>query len=311
MLLLGTLATASYANGANPISHAVAIQGFSFYESYTGQPMDFFAYCAICTPIAVVCSVAFFFVAKCFIRPDTRMLCGIDYGILAASCGPVTKKEKWSMAIYVVCVIFWILPGLSKYVWPAAAPAFAKINNCMPPLIALFLMNFIKADGEPILEWKDAMNAVPWGTYMFIAAVMGLGSFMGNAEFGISAWVSDVLSPVFRNISPVVFLVLMVLLVNLITNFCSNTVSHAIVFAVAIPLCMTVYADSLSTLMVAAVVTSGAMNGLATAPASPNASVVFASGWVDDKAMLKWGLVCALIHVLVATGLGLAIGSGF
>lgn len=310
-VLLGTLATASFANGANPISHAVAIQGFSFFESFTGTAMDFFEYCAICTPIAIVASLLFFAMVKFVWRPNVSVLTSINYEALSASCGKMTKKEKWSVVIYIICVIFWVLPGLSKYVWPSAYPFLNKINNCIPPLVALFFMNLVKVDGEPILDWNDAVKAVSWPTFMFIAAIMGLGSFMGNADIGISAWLSDLLGPAFANVSPIMFLFIMVLLVNLITNFCSNSVSLSIVFAIAVPLAMTVYADSLSTVLVAAVVTSGAMNGLCTPPASPNAAVVYGSGWVNTKSMIKWGMAASFIHVLVATFLGLAIGSGF
>ena len=49
---------------------------------------------------------------------------------------------------------------------------------------------------------------------MFIASIMGLGSFMGNADIGIPAWMSSVLSPIFSNVSPFVFLAVMVLLAD-------------------------------------------------------------------------------------------------
>ena len=36
-LMLGTLVTGLISNSANPISHATTLQGFSFYESFTGE----------------------------------------------------------------------------------------------------------------------------------------------------------------------------------------------------------------------------------------------------------------------------------
>lgn len=51
MLLLGTVSIALLSNGTNPISHAVTIQGFSLYESYVGESMDFFTFSAVTTPV--------------------------------------------------------------------------------------------------------------------------------------------------------------------------------------------------------------------------------------------------------------------
>lgn len=202
-----------------------------------------------------------------------------------------------------------MMPGLSEYVWPASAEFFNKINNCLPPLAALFLMNFIKVDGEPVLAWGEAVKSVNWPSFMFIASIMGLGSFMGNANIGIPDWMSQVLAPVFSNISPFVFLVIMVLLADLMTNFTSNTVTVSVMLAVAMPLAMGVYEGQISVFLVAALVTSAANNGWTTPPASPTAAVVYGSDWVDTKSMIVWGLLAMVLHVIVTMTLGYALGS--
>lgn len=177
-LMLGTLVTGLISNSANPISHATTLQGFSFYESFTGEAMDFFTYCAIAFPISIVCVVLFVLMVKFVWRPDVSALKNVNYDAMTSSMGTMTKKEKWSVFFYIVCVLLWMMPGLSKYIWPGAAAFFGKINNCLPPLAALFLMNFIKVDGEKILDWGEAVKSVNWPSFMFIASIMGLGSFM-------------------------------------------------------------------------------------------------------------------------------------
>lgn len=144
---------------------------------------------------------------------------------------------------------------------------------------------------------------------MFIASIMGLGSFMGNANIGIPDWMSQVLAPVFSNISPFVFLVIMVLLADLMTNFTSNTVTVSVMLAVAMPLAMGVYEGQISVFLVAALVTSAANNGWTTPPASPTAAVVYGSDWVDTKSMIVWGLLAMVLHVIVTMTLGYALGS--
>ena len=308
VLMLGFLVTALTANAGNPISHATTLQGFNAYNAYVGEAMDFFTYFAIGTPVAIVTCVVFFLVVKFIWRPDVSALKGFDYDALAATVGPQTKKEKISVAFYMVCVILWMMPGLSKYIMPGAAPYFAKIIDCLPPLAALFLMNFIKVDGEPVMAWKDAVASVNWPSYMFIASIMGLGSFMGNADIGIPAWMSSVLGPVFANVSPFVFLLAMVLIADLLTNFTSNVVTLNVVMAIGMPLALGVYQGAVSPLLTCILITMAANNGWTTAPANPSAAVIYGYGWVDDKTMLKYGLLTALLHVILTMTLGYALG---
>lgn len=308
VMMLGLIVAALSANASNPISHATTLQGFNLYQSFTGEPMDFFIYVAIATPVSIATCVLFYLVVKFIWRPDVSPLKKIDYDALAATVGPQTKKEKISVVFYAACVVLWLMPGLSKYIWPAAVGFFGKINNCLPPLAALFLMNFIKADGEPVLDWNVALKSVNWSTVMFICSVMGLGTFMGNQDIGVPAWMSSVLSPVFSNVSPLVFLVAMVFLAELITNFTSNVVTINLVMAIGMPLALGVYDGAVSPLLTCIFITLASNNGWTTAPANPCTAVIYGYGWVDDKSMLKYGLLTALLHVIITMTLGSALG---
>ena len=122
---------------------------------------------------------------------------------------------QWRLfSIVLFFVVFWLLPGLTQYIWPAASEAFfSKVQQCLPPLLALFLMNFIKVDGSPIFEWKDAVGSVNWNILLFMASIMGLGAFMGNADLGITTWLSSIFSPIFANVSPTIFILVILLAV--------------------------------------------------------------------------------------------------
>ncbi len=117
MLLLCTVVVAQLANGANPISHAVTIQGFALYESYVGLEMNFFTFCAIATPISILTTLVVFLLVRFVWRPDVSPFKRIDYDELSTSCGPFTRREVVSILFYGLCVILWLLPGLSDYIW--------------------------------------------------------------------------------------------------------------------------------------------------------------------------------------------------
>ena len=87
---------------------------------------------------------------------------------------------------------------------------------------------------------------------------------MGNEQIGISKWLSDTLTPLFAGISPIVFVLIMVLIVDVLTNFCSNSVALSVVFAIAIPLCMSLYDGRLRTMSLSIMVISSTMSAQRT-----------------------------------------------
>lgn len=64
MMVLGTVIVGQIANSCTPISHAMSITGMTTYTSYTGGTIDFFTFCAVLTPLAIVCLVLWFIIAK-------------------------------------------------------------------------------------------------------------------------------------------------------------------------------------------------------------------------------------------------------
>ena len=311
-LILGLLVMGLISNGGNPIAHAMTLQGFSFFQSYTGQAMDFFAYCAIATPVSIIGAVFYFLIVRFVWRPDVSVLTQVDYEKLTSGLGAMSKKEKWSVGFYVACILLWLLPGLTQYVWPAAYSAvFSKVQQCMPPLVALFLMNFIKADGEPVFKWSDAVSCVPVGMVFFMVSIMGIGAFMGNPDIGIAAWLTTVLSPVFANVSATMFTIIMLVFCGVLCSFCTGSIPLAITFAVAMPLCSTIYEGQINPMVLGALATLLANTTWTTAPCSPISAIAYSSGWVVPKNMVKYGLMTTIIIIIAALTVGVGIGNIF
>lgn len=239
-MALGCVVMGVIANGANPIAHAVTIQGMGYYTEYTGGSIDFFQMVAVLEPVVIVCAIVYFLIGRLLWKPDVTPLANLDYDRLAASVGPMTKKAKWSAWVYAMVVIMWVLPGVCKYVAPGAYVYLSKIDQTYPPIIALVLMTLVKVDGEKVLDFKDAMANASWGVFLFIASVMAMGSAMANSEIGISAWLAAEMGPLFSNISPEMFIAIAVVFLVVLTNFTSNSVVVALGFTIFMPLCTTV-----------------------------------------------------------------------
>lgn len=310
-MALGCVVMGVIANGANPIAHAVTIQGMGYYTEYTGGTIDFFQMVAVLEPVVIVCGVIYFLIGRFLWRPDVTPLASLDYDKLAASVGPMTKKAKWSAWVYALVVIMWVLPGVCKYIAPGAYVYLSKIDQTYPPIIALVLMTLVEVDGEKVLDFKEAMANASWGVFLFIASVMAMGSAMANSEIGISAWLAAEMGPLFNNVSPEMFIVIAVVFLVMLTNFTSNSVVVALGFTIFMPLCMTVYADTISAAFMGLMIINASQHSWATPPATPASAIAAGSGWLDTGNMFRWGVVVAVFNCVVLLTLGQLLGKVF
>lgn len=310
-MALGCVVMGCLANGANPIAHAVTIQGMGYFNSFTGGTIDFFQMVSVLEPVAIICAVIYYLVGRYIWKPDVSALSALDYDSLAASVGPMTKKARWSAWMYALVVIMWVIPGVSKYIAPGAYVFLSKIDQTYPPIIALVIMALVEVDGEKVLDFKDAMANASWGIFLFIASVMAVGSAMSNADIGISAWLAEVMSPMFSGISPTMFIIIAVVFLVTLTNFTSNSVVVALGFTIFMPLCTTVYADTINTTLMGLMIINASQHSWATPPATPANAIAIGSGWLDTGEMFKWGMLVAGINCVILVVVGQLLGSVF
>ena len=86
-MALGCVVMGVIANGANPIAHAVTIQGMGYYTEYTGGSIDFFQMVAVLEPVVIVCAIVYFLIGRLLWKPDVTPLANLDYDRLAAPWG--------------------------------------------------------------------------------------------------------------------------------------------------------------------------------------------------------------------------------
>lgn len=304
VLIFGTVVFCVLANCATPIAHAMSLQGMSLYQSYTGKELDFFTFCATLLPVAFVCGLIFVLLCRFIWRPDVSCMRGLNYDELQASIGSMEQREKVAAVVYVLAVILWIVPGVSKYLLPGIYPYLGWIDKCYPPIAAVLFLNFVTIDNEPVLSYKDSFGNVGWGTITFIAAINLLGGATANAEIGLPAWFAETLTPVFSNVPPLVFIFIIVLFCAVFTNFASNAVAIAIGYAIALPLVLTIYQGEINPVMMGLFITCSSQFSYATAPATPAAAVAIESGWINTSSVFKWGMIAALIFCVVLVVLG-------
>lgn len=295
------------AQSTTPISHAMTLIGFSQYASYTGLTMDFGQYVMVALPMGLLVVIAWFLISKFLLRPDTSRFEMLNYEILKGDIGAIKKEEKIAAGLYLLVIVFWLAPGLSKYIVPSLAPAFALVHQCYPPIIALLLLNFIKVNDKPVLSYKDALKGAPIGMLLFMGALLELGSVFANKQIGISAWMSTNIGSLCDGISPFVFIALITATAVIGTNFMSNAVTCAVCMSIAMPLVATIYDGAINPFVMAVMITMGINYAFATAPATPPVAIVAGSGWIKTSRLFYYGMTAAIASLFILLILGLQL----
>lgn len=308
MLVLGTALVVQMAMGMTPICHAVVTTGLGTYNSYTGNTISIAEYCMIGIPTGIIIFILIFLMCKYIWKPDLKKLNNVDHEALKAKLGPMKTDAKIAIITYLIVIAFWILPGLSSYI---PVLSFMKgISNIFPPIIAIAFLSIIRVEGKPVLQYNRALKEdVPWKIIIFSSSIQIVGASLKNTDIGVSTWLGEALTPVFGNINPIVFLILMVAFVIGLTNFISNSVTLAIAFAIGLPLTATVFAGSINVAAMSIILMSAANSAYATPAATHAIALTESSGWVDTKTIFKYGGLTAIATLVVYYFVSLPLGN--
>jgi sodium-dependent dicarboxylate transporter 2/3/5 len=201
--------------------------------------------------------------------------------------GKITTEEKRVVSIFAIIVFLWISRTLINTVFPGL-----KLSDTMISLLgalALFAipMNFTK--GNFILQWKDT-ERLAWGILILFGG--GLALAKGMASSGLVALITDTIAA--GNFHPLLTVSLLIVLMLFMTELMSNVALVAVLAPVVAGIAIGLNIPILNVLIPVTMASSCAfMLPMAT---PPNA-IVFASGYVQVKEMVKAGIVLNLIAV--------------
>lgn len=303
MLMHGTGIIAQSAMGMTPIAHIVAINAVTYYNTYTGKTLDFLDFCLIGIPMGLVIFALFFLYFKLVWKPkDMEKLVNADYTSLREELGPWTKQEKIVGIVYIIAIVFWILPGVGKYI--PGMGWLEQINNCIPPLVGVTVLALIRVDGKPLFDYKRAITKdIPWVTLMFSATLNTVGNALSNKDIGFSDWATATFSPLMGGFSPYLFVCIILVGSLVLTNFISNNVTLAIAFAIGFPIAGSLFVGKVSIVGMAILLAGTCNIGIATPPACTPIAMAENSGWTDTKSMWKHGwrliLIASLAYCLI------------
>ena len=212
--------------------------------------------------------------------------------------GLMSRSQKLVLMVFALAALSWISQQwLVK--WTGLPISDTVIALCAAAL--LFLLPGEKGSGTALLEWKDSQN-VPWGVLLLFGG--GLSMADQIQKTGVAELLAQQLQ-LLDGVPPILLLVAVTSLIIFLTEVTSNTATAAAFLPLLGPVAVSMELSPLYLVVPAALAASFAFMLPVATP--PNA-IVFASGKLQIKDMVRAGLVLNLIGIVAISLFSLWLG---
>lgn len=204
--------------------------------------------------------------------------------------GKITFEEKTVLIVFALVCLSWISRSF------LLVKILPEIDDTIIVLVGVVLLLLLPSSrkGERILDWKTA-EKIPWGVLILFGG--GLALAEGFKETGLAEWIGQKFTLI-EGVGFFVLLLIIIASVNFLTEVTSNVATASmllpILASVAIKLDLHPFG-----LMVGA--TLAASCAFMLPVATPPNAVVFGSGYLQMKDMVKAGLWLNILSILIIT----------
>lgn len=293
-----------------PFGKVIPVMIMNFVETY-GYSIDISKYCAFTIPANIGYIVSGIFSVYLFLNPRNKRFDNYDVEAIRNDLlmNPLSKRAKFAIGMTIFCFILLLMPSLSFL--GAVSSYFASYETVLAYYIPIILMCIIPIDGKPLIDLRRDSAKVPWTLVLFLGVVMLFTSYTASADFGLTAWITAIMTPVTYILSPRALLVFAVVVTAVITNFISNMVTMTISITVFAPVFVNLYNNGFTDIHPATVII---MLGLAasmsclTPSSTPTAPIVYGGNIkVKDVSLANTGFI--IFSILVVSAIGQLVGN--
>lgn len=311
VISIGILFSVVLAFAATPICHTMPIMFMGIYASIAGTGINWLGYMGVALPAAIIIWILMYLFLRFVVKPDMSKLNNIDFNqIEAMRPGPMSKKEKFVIIVSCFLIAAWILPGFLSVLAPGApfTAWMEGITMLTPLLVVIVLFAVVRFDGKPILDIAECMKKLNWMVVILLAGIMMIASAMGESTTGISDWVMQAISPLVANMSPFVMVALMCVISVILTNIANNIPVGIVLITIGVPLSLQM---GINPFITAVAISFSANLAYTIPPAFVPVATCYAYPYGGGKYTLRWGIIAALVSIVVTALLIYPLGSIF
>lgn len=233
-----------------------------------------------------------------------------NFASTRAELGAMGRDEKFAAALLVSAALLWItrapisIGALHFSGWASLFGGSSLVHDSVVAIavaLVAFALPSAQRPGQRLLTW-DSAQRISWGVLLLFGG--GIALAQGFQSSGLSAQLGMAFSKLQG--APITLVVLLIsTAVIFLTELTSNTATTTVMMPVLAAMAMAMAVSPLSVMLPAAVAASCAFMLPVATP--PNA-VVFSSGLVSLREMMRAGLFLNLVGILIISLLTLAIG---
>lgn len=273
-------------------------------KELAGQEVSFVAFMAMGVPIvAILLPLCWALLVFVLYRADASL--GGDARAMLRerrrALGPLRGGEAWTIAVFAMTATAWlfrepkvigdlVIPGLTDL-----APKLSDASIGIFGAVALFVFRGRPSDGgdiRPLLTWEEARR-IPWDVLLLFGGGLSLAAAMDAT--GLARWLGEQMGGL-GEFPPVAIYLGLATVVLVLSELASNTAVASMIMPIAATLAAAVGQPPLVLMLVAALAAS---TGFALPIATPPNTIVFGSGQVSVRQMLRAGLLLDAVAILV------------
>lgn len=295
--------------GTPPNGIALGILNSTFAGDPSYHRITFLDWMGIGVPYVIVfVPVAWLVLLKVFppelkTDPGTRARLVDEYSAM----GSLSAGEKGTISIFLLASFLWVVTPFRDHLLPPSISShLAWLDEYAIGLLCGTLLFFIPINvrrGEFLLDWADT-KFVDWGTLILFGGGIALSDAMFKS--GLAAWIAHTFIGSLGTPSTLVMVVVIVLLVAMLTEVTSNTAITTMMVPIVISIARSTGENPITLAIATALAASMAFMLPVATP--PNA-LVYGTGYVQLKDMVRGGLVLDLLGWLFTVGILVVFGA--
>lgn len=262
-------------------------------NDFYGQQISFAQWMLFGIPISLTLLIANYFIVTRILFPNKlNTVKGSDQLILTKlqELGSLRWEEKLVLTIFSLTSFFWIFQQLFNDVI-FKANLLNDTNIAMAGGLLMFIVPVSLKESKFILHWHDTKNMV-WGILILFGGGLCLAEGLGEAKIiqAIGGWI---VSQTEYNIWFILLLITVgVVLSEMMSNVALVNIFIPVIFGIAQGL-------NINPILLALPVTLSASIGFMFPIATPPNAIVFSSGYIRMRDMVRAGLVLNIVSIII------------
>jgi len=301
-LMLAIAYASNFGGIATIIGTPPNVQFVGYFEKKYGTSIDFLEWMMICTPLALLLMLALYFVSTRVLFPNrirSSEAAGKHIREELLLLGKLSIAEKRVLIIFICTAMLWIFRKIIN----DNQPWFKLDDNMIAIMgaVALFICPAGQArkgenkeySSESILEWDDT-GKMAWGILLLFGGGIAMADALEKA--GLIQQLGNWLA-VYAGSG--IILVLVVVVISIFISEVMSNVAQVIVFSPVV--CSLADSIGMNPLLLGIPMTLAASCASMLPMGTPPNAIVFASGHIQLKQMLKAGFAMNIVAIILIT----------